>query len=96
VTALHAAGWALTWLGAAVTVLASVGVATVRDLYDRLHFVAGASTVGGPLVVLGLALQQTEWRAGLKFAVIALVIVATGPATTTATARAQARRSGDG
>ena len=89
--ALHVASTILLWVGIVVVAVGSLGCAVVADLYDRLHFVAGVTTVGVPLVIISQALDASGWRAALKLVLIAALLFATGPVTVAATARARSR-----
>lgn len=86
---------ALLGLGCACMVLACVGTAVVPNVYDRLHFVAVAATIGAPLLVTALAVAASSWRSALKLLLIAALLAATGPATAAVTARAGARETGE-
>lgn len=87
---LHLASDIVLWLGVALCVLFSVGMAVVRDLFDRLHIVAAVTSVAVPLVIVSQALTADSWRAALKVVFIAALLVVTGPMATVATARARA------
>ncbi len=78
------------WLGVALSVLLSVGMAVVRNLFDRLHVVAAVTSVAAPLVIVSQALTADSWRPALKVVFIAGLLVVTGPMATVATARARA------
>lgn len=86
----------LLWAGVAALFVASLGVAAVRDAFDRLHFLAFAATVGAPLIVVSLALQASGWRSALKLVLIGAILFGTGPATTAVTARGRSRAGDDG
>ncbi|GII94525.1 monovalent cation/H(+) antiporter subunit G [Sinosporangium siamense] len=83
----------LVWTGVAVTVAAATGLLTTAGT-RRLHFVAAITTCGVPLVVAGLMAGAAAVPDALKLAVIGLLLVATGPATVVAAARAM--RNPDG
>jgi multisubunit Na+/H+ antiporter MnhG subunit len=85
----------LIGLGSAVTVLTALRLLVARDLFARLHFVGPATALAVPLIVAGLALRQwSSWHDVLKLALIGVLLIATGPATVVAAARA--RRTSDG
>jgi multisubunit Na+/H+ antiporter MnhG subunit len=83
----------LLWAGVALLVVACLGSAVVRGMYERLHFVALAAAVGAPLVVVSLALRADAWAMTLKLLLICALLVGTGPATTAVTARGRSRAS---
>jgi monovalent cation/proton antiporter MnhG/PhaG subunit len=81
----------LLGIGVACEILCCVGVAFMRNVYDRLHYTAAGATVG-PLFILAAVLV----REGLKsqgFDAIAAVAIlfAAAPIVTHATARAARR-----
>ena len=83
------ASWVLLGSGTLALVLAGVGVALPRNAFVRLHYLNLATMVGAPLLVLGLVLRDpADW---FKLLVILVLIVATSPAATAATARALTR-----
>jgi multisubunit Na+/H+ antiporter MnhG subunit len=85
----------LIGLGSAVTVLSALRLLLTRDMFGRLHFIGPATALAVPLVVAGLALRQwSSWHDVLKLVLIGVLLVATGPATVVATARA--KKSPDG
>jgi multicomponent Na+:H+ antiporter subunit G len=94
-TAVQVVSAVLLWAGVVTLVVACLGVAVVRDAFDRLHFLALTATVGAPLIVVSLALQAGGWRSALKLLLIGAILFGTGPATTAVTARGRSR-TGDG
>ena len=93
-TAWHDASVALVVAGTAVIVLASVGAAVARDTYQRLHLVTPITSVGGPLVGIGFAVQY-GW--GLTTASILLptfMLFFASPILSTAIARMAAQIEG--
>jgi multisubunit Na+/H+ antiporter MnhG subunit len=80
---------ALLALGALALVLAGVGSALPRSPFVRLHYLNLATTVGAPVVVLGaLVRDPADW---FKLLVIVVLLLATSPAASAATARALVR-----
>ncbi|MGH3498473.1 MAG: monovalent cation/H(+) antiporter subunit G [Nocardioidaceae bacterium] len=85
----------LVWVGVVVAVGCSVGVALAKDVFDRLHMLAGLTTLGVPVVVVGLAAGASDWRSAVKLLIIAALVLGVGPVTTAATGQA-ATRAADG
>jgi monovalent cation/proton antiporter MnhG/PhaG subunit len=88
---LSAAGLAvavLLALGVAVTWLSCLGVLLMRDPYDRLHYTAPASALAPVLIGAAVVVEEGLSAAGIKAALIALVLVGTNPVLGHATARA--------
>jgi multisubunit Na+/H+ antiporter MnhG subunit len=76
-------------VGTIVLVLAGVGAAVPRSPLVRLHYLGLTTMVGAPLVVLGLLVHEPgDW---FKLVVITLLLMATSPAATAATARVLSR-----
>jgi multicomponent Na+:H+ antiporter subunit G len=85
---MHVVVIALLAAGVALVVLSALGVLLVTEPFVRLHFLAPASTLGGPLICLALMLDQGHTRTTAKIGVIAFLIVVVQPAVTAATGRA--------
>jgi len=93
-TALHDVSVGLVVAGTAVIVAASVGAAVARDTFHRLHLVTPITSVGGPLLGVGFAVQN-GW--GLTTASILLptfMLFFTSPLLSAAIARMAAQLEG--
>ncbi|MGH9081782.1 MAG: monovalent cation/H(+) antiporter subunit G [Acidimicrobiales bacterium] len=91
----HAAALALVGLGTAVTALAALGALAVDgDDLTRCHFLSPATSLGGPLVCLGLCVEQGWGLATGEVLVIGALMVVTGPALSAAVGRLVAQQSG--
>lgn len=75
-------------LGAAFTLLASVGLHRFDDVFARMHAAGKASTLGLLLILLGAALRLTELGDVLKLSLVAVLAVITIPAGVHVIARA--------
>lgn len=75
-------------MGAAFTLLASVGLHRFDDVFARMHAAGKASTLGLLLILLGAALRLTELGNVLKLGVVAVLAVITIPAGVHLIARA--------
>lgn len=83
-------------LGAGVLVMtcACVGAACTPDPYQRLHFLAPATSLGVPLIGVALALDS-GWQLSTGWiVVIVLLLVLTGPVVQAAVGREIAREQG--
>ena len=75
-------------VGVAIELLACLGLLLMGTVFDRLHYVGLASTLG-PIAIAGaVLLEEGVSTAGLKAIFIAVVLVGVGPVVTHATARA--------
>jgi multicomponent Na+:H+ antiporter subunit G len=95
VTTRHAIAGALLVAGVGIQVLTCAGALVARDVFDRLHLVAPAAVLGGPLVCAAVLVNESLNQGGLHAILVAVVLLATGPVLTHATARAvHVRRRG--
>jgi multicomponent Na+:H+ antiporter subunit G len=86
---------ALLTLGIASVLLSCVGLLVMRAPLDRLHFTAPASTIGPVLIAAAVLVEEPLSSAGIKAAMVALLIGITTPVLSHATARAaRIRRHG--
>jgi multisubunit Na+/H+ antiporter MnhG subunit len=86
----------LLGLAVLVVLLSSVGILVMRDVYQKLHFVAPVSLVA-PLLVAIAVLLQSGWsiRSTQTWLALLLVVIA-GPVLSHATIRAaRIRETGD-
>jgi multisubunit Na+/H+ antiporter MnhG subunit len=84
----------LVFAGCLVVVFACTGAVLARSLYVRLHYLTPVTSLAGPLIGLGLAVDA-GWglTAGLEALIVAL-LAATGPILESATGRVVAQREG--
>jgi multisubunit Na+/H+ antiporter MnhG subunit len=72
----------LTWAGTGVAVAAVLRLPFTRGAAARLHTVAPVTVLAAPLLIAGVAARPwSSWHDVAKLAVIAVLLVATGPAT---------------
>jgi len=93
-TAWHALGTCCCLLGLAIVVLCALLALRLRRPMDRLHLLAPMTTLGAPLVALGLALRHGWALPTAQILLIGLLIALTGPAMTSATGRVIGMREG--
>lgn len=88
----HAVGLALTAIGCAVIVLAAVGAARMPgDVFNRLHFLAPVTSVGTPLVAIGLSIDNGQGFTIAEVLFIATLVFVSGPVLESATGRVAAQ-----
>ena len=75
-------------LSVAFVLLSCAGVAAMRDPFDRLHFTSPAATAAPILITAAVLVEEPLSSAGVKAVIVAVLIVATTPVLTHATARA--------
>lgn len=91
----HDVALALVGLGTAVTVLAALGALAVRgDRLDRVHFLSPVTSVGAPLVCLGLSVQYGWGLSAGVTLVVGTLLFGTGPVLTSAIGRLVAQQEG--
>ncbi|SEP77711.1 multicomponent Na+:H+ antiporter subunit G [Devosia sp. YR412] len=66
-------------LGAAFTLIASIGVVRLPDLYTRMHAASKAGAVGGGLVLLAVALTCFDAGVALRAVVGIVFLLLTTP-----------------
>lgn len=80
----------LIWAGVVIAAVGALRLLLARDSFVRLHFIAPGTVLAAPLVITGLAVRSwSSWHDVVKLVFIAVLMVATGPATVLATARAR-------
>ena len=84
----HDVALALVALGCAVTVAACAGAALRRsDVFDRMHFVTPVTSVGCPLVAVGLSVEQGWGLTTASLLLVAGLLFIAGPILEAATGR---------
>jgi multicomponent Na+:H+ antiporter subunit G len=91
---VHVLAVACYALGVLVTVLSALGAALLSSTLDRLHLITLTTTIGVPLVGLGLALENGWSMTTAMVVLICVVLTGSGPVITAATGRVQAQREG--
>ena len=79
---------AIMAIGAAFTLLASIGLHRFDDVFARMHAAGKASTLGLLTILLGAALRLPELGNVLKLGLVAVLAVITIPAGVHLIARA--------
>lgn len=78
----------LLGLGVFVELSCAVGVMTMRGPFDRLHYLAPATTLGPLALAAAILVAECDAQAKIKGVLVAVVLLTTGPILTHATARA--------
>jgi multicomponent Na+:H+ antiporter subunit G len=89
---LDALSWFCLVVGGVFAVIGAVGMLRMPDLYTRMHAASLIETLGGGLILLGLALQAGFTLILAKLLIIGLLIFFTAPAGAHALARAALAR----
>lgn len=74
--------------GVVVELLCCLGLLVMDDLYDRLHYLGPAATLGPVLFATAVILREALSTAGIKAILIAAVLIVFSPVLTHAVARA--------
>ena len=92
--AVHVVMLALLSAGIAVVVLSCLSALALRRVYNRLHFLTPATSIGAPLIGIAAAIGDGPGltTAGILF--IVLLLAVTGPVLEAATGRMAAQREG--
>jgi multicomponent Na+:H+ antiporter subunit G len=83
---------ALFWAGIAVVVLSCLGAVTLRRVYNRLHYLTPATSLGAPLIGLALAIENGWGLTTAEDLFIVFLLALTGPILEAATGRMTAQR----
>jgi multicomponent Na+:H+ antiporter subunit G len=75
-------------IAVAAVLLTAIGILTSRNVYQRLHYLAPASTVGVVAVAAAIVVQEGLDQAGIKAVVTAAVLFVVNPILTHVFARA--------
>jgi multisubunit Na+/H+ antiporter MnhG subunit len=95
VSARHLVATVLLVSGAALEVLAVIGVSSMRNVYDRLHFV-GLAGFGALLIGLAILVRESFSLIGDKALAAGVLLVLLGPVVVHTTARSlRVREHGD-
>ncbi|HEY1336238.1 MAG TPA: monovalent cation/H(+) antiporter subunit G [Bryobacteraceae bacterium] len=84
---------ALLVVAVASAALSAAGVLLSRNVYQRLHFLAPAGTVGVCAAAAAIVLHEWFSQAGIKAALTGVVLFVGSPLLTHATARAARARN---
>lgn len=85
----HEVALALVGLGTAVTVAACLGAVVMRtSVFDRMHFITPVTSLGCPLVALGLSVEQGWGLTTASILIVAALLFMAGPVLEAATGRA--------
>jgi multisubunit Na+/H+ antiporter MnhG subunit len=79
--------YALLAMGVGLELVACVGIAAMRNAYDRLHYVA-PSTLGAVLIAAAVWVRDGPSFIGVKAALLAAFLLVASPALAHGTARA--------
>lgn len=79
---------ALVVVGVGIELLCCLALLVIDDVYDRLHYLGPAGTLGPLFIALAIAVQRGYSIASSKALFVALIMAATGPIVTHALARA--------
>jgi monovalent cation/proton antiporter MnhG/PhaG subunit len=74
--------------GVAAELLCCVGVVVMRTVFDRLHYVAAAATVGPLLILAALLVREGFSSLGLQSIATVSILLLANPVLVHATARA--------
>jgi monovalent cation/proton antiporter MnhG/PhaG subunit len=78
----------LLGVAVAICLVCAIGVAIMRDAYQRLQFSAPVVTVAITLIVIAIWIEDAQWQSRIKATLIALILFFTNAILSHATARA--------
>lgn len=75
-------------VGIFTALLCCVGIAVMKNCYERLHFMAPVSTISAAAVLIAVVIQEGWGQAVIKMSLIVLALFLTNAVLAHATARA--------
>lgn len=78
----------LLGMGVLIELLCAAGVLVMRNPFDRLHYLAPATTLGPLAISAAVLIAESEAQAKIKSVLVTVILLACGPVLTHATARA--------
>jgi multisubunit Na+/H+ antiporter MnhG subunit len=91
----HVVGLVLVAVGCGVVAVAGLGAAIAPgDVFTRLHFVTPVTSIGAPLVGVGLCVESSQPWVIAEVLVIVLLLFVSGPVLESSAARAAAQERG--
>lgn len=75
-------------VGIFTALLCCVGIAVMKNCYERLHFMAPVSTISAAAVLIAVVIEEGWGQAAIKMSLILLVLFLTNAVLAHATARA--------
>jgi multicomponent Na+:H+ antiporter subunit G len=91
---MHVLALVLYFAGIAVVAASSVAALALPHTLDRMHTVTPATSLGAPLIGLGIAVDQGWNLTTAEVLVICTLVALTGPIVASATGRMAAQRYG--
>jgi monovalent cation/proton antiporter MnhG/PhaG subunit len=87
---------ALLVVGVGVQLRSCIGVWLMRDVYQRLHYAAAATTIGPVAIAAAVVMRESLSEAGIESVLTCVVLLAGGALLSHATGRAARIREHDG
>ncbi|VBA49388.1 monovalent cation/H(+) antiporter subunit G [Mycobacterium pseudokansasii] len=87
-------GWAVVFVGVAAMSLSAVAATVRAQVFERLHLLAAATSVGVPLIGVGLVIVRGWTQASAMLVAISVVVLVTAPVVSAATGRLVAEHDG--
>lgn len=79
---------ALVWLAVVTSLVCCLGIVLMKDLFERLHYMATVSTVATVALLAAVVIEQGWGQAAIKMSLIVIVLFLMNAVLTHATARA--------
>jgi multicomponent Na+:H+ antiporter subunit G len=91
---MHTTALVFTWAGVVVVVVSCIGAMIARDTLPRLHLSAPVTSIGAPLIGLGLCLQAGLGLTTASVILATVLVILAGPPLSAAVARVAGQREG--
>lgn len=83
--------WTVVFAGIAVVSLSAIAAAALPQVFNRLHLLTVTTSVGAPLIGVGLMILRGWTEASAMIAAIIALVVLSAPVISAATAQLAAR-----
>ncbi len=90
---MTALSYGLLIFSTAIAVICTAGIIGMRDLYDKLHYLAPVSILSTASIAAAIAIEKGLLsQSGIKSVLVLIVMAISGPVITHAVARAEVLR----
>jgi monovalent cation/proton antiporter MnhG/PhaG subunit len=78
----------LVWIAVVLAIICAIGVAIVKNAFERLHFSSTVTSFSASLIALAVWIADPVWQSKIKVTLIALVLFLMNSILSHSTARA--------
>jgi monovalent cation/proton antiporter MnhG/PhaG subunit len=78
----------LVWIAVGTCLVCCLGIAVMRNVFERLHYMAGVSTIAAFALLVAVVIEHGWGQATIKMSLILVLLFLMNPVLAHATARA--------